>query len=101
MILPLAVLVERANDNEKKHAPTLLGKVGYLFDRFKIVVADSQYNSEKVRECIRGLGALPVVPYMSNQKGVGVRRIDKYFRTSVAQLRRGGCVVWAGHVLRG
>jgi hypothetical protein len=81
--MPIGVVVASANDNEKKHAPTLLGKVGSLFDGVKVVVADSQYSSENVRDCIRELGALPVVPYMSNQAtGMPVLRVDKCFRTS-------------------
>ena len=52
-VLPLATLLAPANDNEKKHASTLverarmvLGKVGA---RLRSLVADSQYSSGKVR----------------------------------------------------
>jgi transposase len=84
--LPLAVVVASANENEKKHAPELLDKVAGIFDEVRVVVADSQYSSENVRDCIMDLGAQPVVPYMSNQaKGMPVLRVDRYFRTS------GGC----------
>ena len=81
--MPIGVVVASANDNEKKHAPTLLSKVAGIPCKVKVVVADSQYSSENVRDCIRELGALPVVPYMSNQaKGMPVLRVDKCFRTS-------------------
>jgi len=59
------------------------------------VIADSQYSSRKVRDCIRDLGAEPVVPYMSNQaKGESVLRVDRLFRTSggSAEERRLSCL---------
>jgi IS5 family transposase len=81
--MPIAVVVASANDNEKKHAPALLGKVAKGPSEVKVVVADSQYSSENVRNCIGMLGALPVVPYMSNQaKDMPVLRVDKYFRAN-------------------
>jgi len=81
--MPVATVVASANENEKKHAPELLDKVAQMFDGFKVVVADSQYSSEKVRCCIAGCGAEPVVPYMSNQvRGGAVLRVDRYFRIS-------------------
>ncbi len=50
-VLPLATLLAPANDNEKKHAPSLiertrdvLGKAGA---RLRSLVADSQYSSRK------------------------------------------------------
>ena len=81
--MPLAVVVASANDNEKKHAPELLCKVSQVVDEVQAVVADSQYSSQNVRDCILELGATPVVPYMSNQsKGEPVLRVDRFFRTS-------------------
>lgn len=81
--MPLAAVVASANENEKKHAPELLDKVSLVLDEFESVVADSQYSSGKVRSCITGLGAEPVVPYMANQaRGEHVLRVDRYFRTS-------------------
>jgi transposase len=35
--LPVSVVVASANENEKKHAPTLLGKVGSLFDKLRLL----------------------------------------------------------------
>jgi len=81
--MPLAVVVASANENEKKHAPELLDKACKAVNGIKAVIADSQYSSRKVRDCIRDLGAEPVVPYMSNQaKGEPVLRVDRLFRTS-------------------
>ncbi len=81
--MPLAVVVASANENEKKHAPELLDKVAQVFDGFKVVVADSQYSSSNVRDCVVECGAVPVVPYMTNQaRGESVLRVDRYFRTS-------------------
>ncbi len=81
--MPLAAVVASANENEKKHAPELLDKVAEVLDGFKIVVGDSQYSSSNVRACVVECGALPVVPYMSNQaRGMSVLRVDRYFRIS-------------------
>jgi transposase len=81
--MPLAVVVASANENEKKHAPVLLDNVAQVFTGFKAVVADSQYSSERVRGCVDECGAVPVVPYMSNQRrGESVLRVDRFFRTS-------------------
>ena len=80
-ILPLAVLVAPANDNEKKHAPSLvertrmvLGRAGV---RLRRLIGDSQYSSGRVR----GLVEDSVIPYTSSQRGVGVLRVDRRFRT--------------------
>jgi transposase len=84
--MPLAAVVASANDNEKKHAPELLDKAVLVVEGFKVVVADSQYSSRRVRDCIVEHGALPVVPYMSNQaRGMSVLRVDRFFRVSGAE----------------
>ena len=61
--MPLAAVVASANDNEKKHAPELLDKAVLVVEGFNVVVADSQYSSKRVRNCIIEYGALSVVPY--------------------------------------
>ena len=73
-VLPLATLLAPANDNEKKHGPTLiertrmvLGKAGA---RLRSLVADSQYSSRKVRCLVEEA----VIPYMANQRGGDVLR---------------------------
>jgi hypothetical protein len=48
MILPLAVLIEPANDNEKKHAPSLVERKRAVLDRAGVrlrrLIGDSQYR---------------------------------------------------------
>jgi len=81
-VLPLATLLAPANDNEKKHGPSLiertrmvLGKAGA---RLRSLVADSQYSSRKMRCLVEET----VIPYMSNPSAGGdVLRVDRRFRT--------------------
>jgi len=81
--MPVAVVVASANENEKKHTEELLEKASLVVEGFKAVVADSQYSSRRVRDCVLECGAEPVVPYMSNQaRGEPVLRVDRFFRTS-------------------
>jgi transposase len=89
MILPLGVLVASANDNEKKHAPSLVERTRGVLNRagvgFRRLIGDSQYSSGKVRE----LADETAIPYTSNQKGEGVLRVDRWFRThGPLELRR-------------
>jgi len=86
---PVAVVSASANENEKRHAEGLLGEASLVVEGFKSVVADSQYSSVRVRSCIVGHGALPVVPYMSNQRcgGEGLR-VDRFFRVSGPAVER-------------
>ncbi len=90
--MPLAVIVEPANTNEKKTAPTLLKKTIKRRRKRKVrhVVADSQYSSQTVREEVKRLHAKPVIPYPKNQaKGKRVLRIDRKFRShGPANLKR-------------
>jgi transposase len=90
--MPLAVMVEPANVNEKKAAPTLLKKTIKRRRKRKVrhVVADSQYSSQTVREEVKRLDAKPVIPYPRNQaKGRRVLRVDRKFRSrGPASLRR-------------
>ena len=81
--MPVAAVVASANENEKRHAEELLDKASLVVEGFKNVVADSQYSSERVRSCIVEHGAMPVIPYMSNQRcGGEVLRVDRFFRVS-------------------
>ncbi|MEM2703489.1 MAG: transposase [Candidatus Bathyarchaeia archaeon] len=82
--LPLAVIVAPANENEKKHAPKLLEKaVKASNGEMKVLVADSQYSSIRLRKNISNNGIEPVIPYPSNQKPVEAEflRVDKRFKT--------------------
>ena len=48
--LPLTVVAAPANDNEKKHAPTLFEKaLRSTHKRMKLLVADSQYSCQGQR----------------------------------------------------
>jgi IS5 family transposase len=82
--LPLAVIVAPANENEKKHASTLLDRtVKATRKRVKILVADSQYSSQKLRDHASANGVRAVIPYPSNQRRGEKRllRVDRHFRT--------------------
>ena len=90
--MPLAVIVEPANTNEKKAAPTLLEKTIKRRRKRTVrnVVADSQYSSQNVRQEVKRLRAKPIIPYPRNQaKGRRVLRIDRKFRShGPASLKR-------------
>lgn len=82
--MPLAVVVESANVNEKKAAPMLLKRTVKRRRKHRVrhVVADSQYSSQAVREEVKRLDAKPVIPYPKNQaKGKRVLRVDRRFRS--------------------
>ncbi|MBM3301825.1 MAG: transposase [Deltaproteobacteria bacterium] len=80
-MLPLATILAPANDNEKKHAPSLVERAKIVLSRvgagLRSLVADSQYSGKALRE----MAASSAIPYMSNQKGEGVLRVDRRFRT--------------------
>jgi len=81
-ILPLATLLASANENEKRHAPTLVERtrmvLGKADAKLRCLIADSQYSSERVRALVERA----VIPYMSNQmQGEDVLRVDRWFRT--------------------
>jgi len=82
--LPLAVIAASANENEKKHAPKLIEKAIQATDRkVRVLVADSQYSSGKLRRRISSHGINLVIPYPSNQKPAEAEflRVDKRFKT--------------------
>jgi hypothetical protein len=81
-ILPLATLLASANENEKRHAPSLVERTREVLDRagvrLRSLIADSQYSSERVRALVERAA----IPYMSNQRcGDDVLRVDRLFRT--------------------
>jgi len=82
--LPLAVIAAPANENEKKkHAPKLLDKAAKASDgKTKVLIADSQYSSTKLRKIAENYGVKPIIPYPSNQKPVEAEllRVDKRFQ---------------------
>jgi len=82
--LPVAVVMAPANENEKRHAYTLLDKtIETTKGRVKKLVADSQYSSKQFRETAFDNDVKAVIPYPSNQrpKEKGLLRVDKHFRT--------------------
>jgi hypothetical protein len=80
--MPLAYTVAPANENDKRHADTLLREVAERV-KAEAVICDRQYSSRRVRGLIEDLGAEPVIPYPRNQMpGAGeVLRVDRRFRT--------------------
>jgi transposase len=81
-ILPLATLFASANENEKRHAATLVERSRLLLERAGVklgsLIADSQYSSAKVRALVERA----VIPYMANQRGgEDALRVDRLFRT--------------------
>jgi hypothetical protein len=81
-ILPLASVLAPANENEKRHAPSLVERTRMVLGRagakLRSLIADSQYSSARVRS----LAVDTVIPYMSNQmRGEEVLRVDRRFRT--------------------
>jgi hypothetical protein len=81
-ILPLASVLAPANDNEKRHGPSLIERTREVLRRagarLRCLVADSQYSSGRMR----GLVDEAVIPFMANQRrGEAVLRVDRKFRT--------------------
>jgi IS5 family transposase len=81
-ILPLASVLAPANENEKRHASSLVERTRMVLSRagakLRCLIADSQYSSGRVRSLVEHA----VIPYMSNQRcGCDVLRVDRLFRT--------------------
>jgi hypothetical protein len=80
--LPIAFKVAPCNDNDKLYFEPLLERTRRLGVGFKTVVADSQYNSENVRNAAEWLGAEPIIPVRRNSR---VRRALRVGRDFVAK----------------
>jgi transposase len=81
-ILPLASVLAPANENEKRHGPTLVERttesLGRAGARLRSLVADSQYSSGRLRDMVEDA----VIPYTSRQRrGEAVLRVDRKFMT--------------------
>jgi len=81
LILPLATLLASDNENEKRHASTLVERSLSVLSgagvKLRCLIADSQYSSAKVRSLVEHA----VIPYMGNQRcGEDVLRVDRLFR---------------------
>ena len=88
-ILPLTSVLAPANDNEKKHGPTLVERTKQILRKAGVklrrLIADSQYSSGRMR----GLVDEAVIPFMANQRrGEAVLRVDRKFRTHGPELER-------------
>jgi hypothetical protein len=90
--LPIAFTVAPCNENDKLYFEPLLEKARRLGVGFRHVVADSQYNSENVRNAAEWLGAEPVIPVRRDSRArralhvgrgfvaKGARRVVRLFR---------------------
>jgi hypothetical protein len=81
-ILPLAEVMAPANENEKRHAPSLVERTRTVLGRAEVklrsLIADSQYSSLRVRSLVEHT----VIPYSAGQRrGGDVLRVDRRFRT--------------------
>ena len=78
-ILPLASVLAPANENEKRHAPSLVEATKNILRRvdarLRCLIGDSQISSGKVRSLVDDA----VIPYTSSQRGDGLR-VDRMFR---------------------
>ena len=77
--MPLAFTIEPCNVNEKRFIKPLLEKLKGQGIGFKTVVADAQYDSERVRETIKEYGAEPVIPYRKHFKIKNGLRVGRNF----------------------
>ncbi len=81
--LPLASIVASANQNKKKHSPSLLEKTKQILKKagakLRSILADSKYSAKKLRNMV----SEAVTPYPANQKRrvKDLLRVDKKFRT--------------------
>jgi hypothetical protein len=81
-MLPLAVVLAPANENEKRHASTLVERAKSILGKaglgFRSIIADSQYSGKE----LRAMAGFSVIPYMSRErKGEDMLRVDRRFRT--------------------
>jgi transposase len=89
--LPLTVIAAPANDNEKKHAPTLFEKaLKSTNKRMKLLIADSQYSCQGQRTQASNSGVRAVIPYPANQmrRQKGLLRVDRFFRTHGSNIEK-------------
>jgi hypothetical protein len=77
--LLIAYTVAPCNENDKVYFEPLLERVHSLGVRFNSVLADSQYNSENVRNAAEWLGAEPVIPVRRDSRVKDVLRVGRDF----------------------
>jgi hypothetical protein len=90
--LPIAFTVAPCNENDKVYFEPLLERVHRLGVGFRHVVADSQINSENVRNAAEWLRAEPIIPVRRDSRArralrlgcdfvaKGARRVVRLFR---------------------
>jgi hypothetical protein len=77
--LPLAFTVQPCNKNEKCFIEPLLEKLKEHGIDFKMVLADAQYDSSKVRRMVKEYGGEPVIPYRRGSKLRRALRVGRDF----------------------
>ena len=77
--LPIAFTVAPCNDNDKLYFEPLLEEARGLGVGPKVVVADSQYNSENVRNAAEWLGAEPIIPVRRDSRARRALRVGRDF----------------------
>ncbi len=77
--LPIAFTVAPCNENDKVYFEPLLERVHRLGVGFRQVVADSQINSENVRNAAEWLGAEPVIPVRRDSRARKALRVGRVF----------------------
>jgi hypothetical protein len=77
--LPIAFTVAPCNDNDKLYFEPLLEDTRRLGVGFKVVVADSQYNSGNVRNAAEWLGAEPIIPVRRDSRVRKALRVGRDF----------------------
>ncbi len=77
--LPIAYTVAPCNDNDKLYFEPLLEETLRLGVGPRVVVADSQYNSENVRNAAEWLGAEPIIPVRRDSRARRALRVGRDF----------------------
>jgi hypothetical protein len=71
--------VAPCNENDKVYFEPLLERAHRLGVGFRHVVADSQYNSENVRNAAEWLGAEPIIPVRRDSRARRALRVGRGF----------------------
>ena len=77
--LPIAFTVAPCSDNDKLYFEPLLERTIKLGVGPRVVVADSQYNSENVRNAAEWLGAEPIIPVRRDSRARKALRVGRNF----------------------
>jgi len=87
-----------ARDNEKRHILWVVGEASTK--RTRVVIADSQFSSRRVREALQERGLESVIAYpRTHSRGEWVLRVGRRFRTH-GSLRERRLCRWRGSVAR-